>query len=310
MKVSILGGGAFGSALAIHLSKKNANITVWEFFDHIATKLQIERKSDALPGMTLPENVKFTSNIKESIEFAELIVVAVPSEKIEETFNSVKDLIKDQKIVVCSKGFTADHKLLTVAISDILQDKEIYYLSGPTIALELAKGNLAGMVLAGPDFHEEIVELFKSDYLRIEFSKDQIGCQVGAALKNVINILVGITEGLELGEDTKAYIFTKGLEEIANIGVAMGAQRETFYGLTCMGDLTLNSRNRNVGIKIGKGQTVEQIQAEIGQTLEGLKALEHAKALKESLNVHAPMIDALNEIVYSKADIAKTIKAL
>lgn len=310
MNISILGGGAFGGALAIHLAKKDLSITMWEFFEHIATKLENERVSDALPGMTLSANIHITSDLEKAVKSADVIIVAIPSEKIEETFHKIKPLIIDQKVIICSKGFTSNHKSLTTVVSEILKETEIFYLSGPTIALELAKGSLCGMVLASQHSDVELINTFKSDNLKIEFSTDIIGCELGAALKNVINIIVGITEGLELGENTKAYIFTKGLEEIANIGVAMGAHRDTFYGLTCMGDLTLNSRNRNVGIRIGKGETIEEIQTQMGQTLEGLKALEHAKFLKESFGLHCPIIDALDRIVHTNSSAAKEIAAL
>lgn len=311
MNVSILGGGAYGLALAVNLAKKkNFKVTVWEFFTEVAEKLQSTRTSGALPGIILDSDIQVTSDLNLAINESEVVLVALPSEKVEEIMIKIKDLISNQKILIGSKGFASEHRLLSEVVKSVLPNNETYYFSGPTIALELAKGGVCGMVLAGNKVNKETLEILSSPSIRVERTGDWVGCQVGAALKNVINIYIGISEGLFMGENTKAYLFTKGIEEIAEIGVKIGAKKETFYGLTCMGDLTLRSRNRNLGSELAKGKSTEQIKSESGQTLEGVKALDHALYFIQKFSLKSPIIESLDRIINSGVNPSEEIASI
>lgn len=310
MKVAVLGGGAFGSAMAIHFAKKGYNVFIWEFFKEIADSMQDQRESVALKGFKFSDNVTITSNIIEAVENSDLVFLSVPSDKVESTLESIKFDVLNAKIIIGSKGFAKNLEPLTLAAKRILKNNPIYYLSGPTIAKEIAEEKISAMVLAFKEHDHSTAKLIESNYLKVETSTDIIGCQLGAALKNAVNIFVGISEGLNLGENTKAYLFTKGISDIAEVGLAMGAKKETFMGLTCMGDLTLNSRNRQVGVQIAQGQSIESIQKEAGHVIEGILALENAKKLATKFHRKVPVIDALYNIVFKKEDILEAIKEI
>lgn len=271
MKIAILGVGTFGSALKAHLERRGHTI--------------------------LPETVSGS----------EAIIVSTPSYAVCSALLKEKEYITDQKIIICSKGFASEEKLL----SEILQDNftnELFFLYGPTLADGLTRGDLCGMVLAGTTDTHKLKNELESENVRIETSNDIIGTQVGAALKNVVTIFVGIAEGAQYGENTQAFIFTKGVQEIQKIGVALGADPNTFLGLTCVGDLTLHSRNRNLGIELGKGRNLDEVIQEMGYTPEGLTALKNAKGISERLHIEVPFIWDLYAVVFEGKPIQKAIE--
>lgn len=261
MKISIIGVGTFGSAWSKYLSKIGHEV------------------------------------IHETALGSDIIIVSTPSFAVCEALLKEKENIKDQDIIVCSKGFASDEKLL----SDELEENfgnNIFFLYGPTIASGFNNGELSAMVLAGKTDKTEIKKNFESDKLRIELSDDIIGVQVGAALKNVVTIFVGIAEGSGYGENTQALVFTRGLEEIEKIGRTLGGKTRTFLGLTCAGDLTLRSRNRILGVEIGKGRNIEDITEDMGYIPEGLNALKNIKGTLKKLNMDSVFIDNLYDIVF------------
>lgn len=274
MKISILGCGAFGSALFAHFSRKGYAI------------------------------------YKDEISDSEIIFVSVPSNVVCSLLLKIKDEIKDQDIIICSKGFSDDGHLISVCLENNFPNNKILFLYGPTIAEGLKNGDLCGMVLAGKGDKDKLKKIIESDSLRLELSDDIIGVQIGASLKNVMAILMGVVEGVGYKENTQAFIFTRCLEEIQNIGVEMGAKKETFTGLSCLGDLTLYSRNRYLGSMIGKGEDKDEIIKKMNYTPEGIATLLHIKKIVNDLKIKTQLIDILYGILFERKDIKSEINKI
>ncbi len=274
MKISILGYGAFGGALGAHFERLGYEI------------------------------------IKEEIGDAEIIILTVPSFAVLAILNKFRNDINNQKIVVCSKGFTEDAEFMSEAIKREFKDNELFFLYGPTLALELKNGELSAMVLSGFGNKEYMKSIFESPSLRIEILEDVIGVQVGEALKNVIAILVGLIEGLGYGQNTQAIFFTRGLQEIQRFGVALGAKPETFFGLSCMGDLFVKSRNRLLGVSLGKGEKLNDIIDELNYIPEGIITLKNAKIIAEKNSIQTPVIDILHAILFEGLSTSEALKRI
>lgn len=273
MKIALLGKGTFGSVFASYLS-------------HQGHDVQIDK-----------------------IDKPKIIFVCVPSYAVVPALLKEQEKITNQKIIVCSKGYASEKKLLSEALKEKFKN-EIFFLYGPTLAEELEKGELSAMVLAGGKGKEELKKQIESETLCIELSDDIIGVQVGAALKNVVTIFVGIAKGAGYGQNTQAYIFTKGVQEIQKIGVALGAEPNTFLGLTCAGDLTLHSRNRYLGIELGKGRNLDDIILEMHYIPEGINALKNAKAMTERIGVNTPLINLLYSIIFENYSIQDAMRKI
>lgn len=274
MKISILGYGTFGSAIASRL---------------------------ILNGHTILKNEVLGSDI---------ILVSTPSFRVREALVSHKSSILNQKIIICSKGFSDNGDLISKVLEVEFPDNSIYFLYGPTLAEGLVKGDFSAMVLAGGEGKEDLKKHIESKNLKIELSDDIIGVQIGATMKNVVTIFVGIVEGSSYGQNTQAYILTKGLQEIQKLGVALGANPDTFIGLTCLGDLTLRSRNRNLGIEIGKGRNVEDVILEVKHTQEGLNTIKNSKKISEKIGVRLPFVDTLYSIIFEGLSVDEGIRKI
>lgn len=273
MKIAILGYGSFGSGFGNYLSKIGHEI------------------------------------IKEEVGDSEIVIVSVPSFAVVPTLLSFKEKLDNKKIIICSKGFTSNGNL----ISNELKENEInnvFFLYGPTIVDEIINGEISGMVLAGGDGKEEIKKQIQSEKLRIELSDDIVGVQVGSALKNVMTIFIGIAEGSSCSKNTCAFLLVKCLDEIQRFGVVLGANKDTFYGLSCLGDLTLDSRNRHFGIEFGKGRKSEDIIKEIGFTLEGIGTLKNTVNRARELNIDIPIMDIIYSILFEKLPILDGLKRI
>jgi glycerol-3-phosphate dehydrogenase (NAD(P)+) len=274
MKISILGYGTFGKAIANCLIINGHEILINE------------------------------------VKGSDMIFVSTPSYRVKAALLEHKDFIVNQKIIICSKGFSEDGDLISTVLEKEFPDNSTYFLYGPTLAEGLINGDLSAMVLAGGDGKEKIKKQIESQNLKIELSDDVIGVQIGVAMKNVVTIFVGIAEGASYGQNTQAYIFTKGLQEIQKLGVSLGAKPNTFLGLTCSGDLSLRSRNRLLGIEIGKGRKVEDILAKKKYTLEGLATIKNYKTISKKLGVELPFVDILFSIIYEDLSIEDAIRKI
>lgn len=266
MEITILGKGVFGSALATYLSKKGYGIS----FDIVNN--------------------------------SELIFVCVPSNKVLPALLNFKKEIKNQKIIICSKGFADNGELLSVVLKKEFKNN-IFFLYGPTLAQEIEKNVPSGMILAGGEGKDFLKKQIESETLYIELSDDSIGVEICATFKNIMAILIGIVEGAEFGQNTNAFVFTKVIEEIKNIGLTKGAKIETFLGLACVGDLFLSSRNRILGIKLGQGKKLEDIIKETNYTPAGVFALKNAQIMIQDCKINAPLIKLLYKIVFENYPI-------
>ncbi len=314
MKISILGGGSWGTALAMQLAKNKHQVKIWEFFEEQAQKMQQERVCPLLPEVRLPDNIFVSSKMEEVLLDSKLVLIVVPSDKVEVTINQAAKFLESQPIIICSKGFASNLRLLSEVVKEKVRG-EVYCLYGPTHAEEVGKGKLSGIVLAGGKGKHKLKKVIENENLKVELSKDVVGVQVAAALKNVFAVFIGLLEGLNEGDNAKAYIMTKGLEEIKEVGLAWGAKKETFYGLAGMGDLIVtctskHSRNRHVGEEVGKGRKLSEVLAEMKMVAEGVTALKEAINLRERFKLKLPLISGLYEILMEGKEPREVLKRI
>jgi len=273
MKISILGYGIFGSAIASRLVLKG----------HTIVEEEIEKDSD-------------------------IILVSVPSFAVTDVLLSNKSKIFDQKIIICSKGFDKNGDLFSLVLEKEFPNNKIYFLYGPTIADELKNGGFSAMVLAGGEGKEELKKEIESDNLYIETSEDVVGVQVGSALKNTVGIFIGLVEGAGLGENTQGFIYSMGLKEIQKIGIYLGAKPETFLGFTCAGDLFVRSRSRNLGLEIGKGRSFDEVSIEMTYPKEGIASLKNILKMKDKLDLS--FFELINSVVFENMKVEDAVKKL
>ena len=316
MKIAILGGGSWGSALAITLAKNKHQVKIWEFVPAQAQEMQEKRFCKLLPDAKLPENIFVSHLIEDVLPASDLVLLVVPSDKVEATVIKTKHLFSNQPVVICSKGFGDGLQLLSESVQKEVAGN-VYCLYGPTHAEEVCKGLFSGIVLAGKSGteRERIQEAFHSEVFNVEVTDDIIGVQLCAALKNILAVFVGVLDGKQLGDNAKAYVITKGLEEIKTIGLKLGAREETFYGLAGMGDVIVtatskHSRNRYVGEQIGKGRKLDEILAEMKMVAEGVTAVKRAIGFKEKLGLHLPLIEGLHQILFEGKKVEEILKTL
>lgn len=316
MNIAIVGGGSWGSALAVHLAKKNHSIKVWEFFQEQAQEMQEKRVCKLLPDAHLPGNIFISHKMEEVLPGSELVLLVVPSDKAEATIEKAKQFLSAQPVIICSKGFGEGLTLLSDAVSKKVSGN-VYCLYGPTHAEEVCKGVFSGIVLAGKEGteRETLQNALNSDVFKVEVSDDIVGVQLCAALKNILAVFVGVLDGKKLGDNAKAYVITKGLEEIKTIGLQLGAKEETFYGLAGIGDIIVtatskHSRNRHVGEQVGRGRKLDDILAEMKMVAEGVTAVKKAIGFKEKLGLHLPLIEGLHGILFEGKEVEGVLDEL
>lgn len=305
--IAIIGSGSWGVALAIHLASIGHNIKIWSFAKEEADLINNDRKCMFLPKATIPSNIKCSLDFKEVIEDSEIVLVVTPSKFIRSTVIQFKQYITNQQIVICSKGFEAGTlKTLTEILEEEFPNNEIGALSGPSHAEEVSLGIPTAIVIASK--HDELLRniqtSFMNDVMRIYTSHDVKGVELGGALKNIIAFCAGIIAGLNFGDNTFAALATRGLVEITRLGTKMGAEKDTFYGLTGLGDLIVtclseHSRNRRAGLLIGQGKTIEETKKEVGMTIESLDNIEVAYELAKKYNVEMPIVEAVYDVLYN-----------
>lgn len=305
--IAIIGSGSWGVALAIHLANMGHNVKIWSFAKEEADLINNEKKCMFLPKATIPNNIKCSLDFKEVLEDSEIVLVVTPSKFTRSTVTQFKQYITNQQIVICSKGFEAESlKTLTEILEEEFPNNKIGALSGPSHAEEVSLGIPTAIVIASK--HDELLKniqsSFMNDKMRIYTSYDVKGVELGGALKNIIAFCAGILAGLNLGDNTFAALATRGLVEITRLGTKMGADKNTFYGLTGLGDLIVtclseHSRNRRAGLLIGKGKTIEETKKEVGMTIESLDNIEVAYELAKKYNVEMPIVEAVYNVLYN-----------
>ena len=304
--IAIIGCGSWGVALAIHLAKLGNNIKMWSFSEEEKNLINNEKKCKFLPNVEIPEGVEATTSFKEAIEGSDFIIHVTPSKFTRDTVKQYKEFVKDQPIVICSKGFEKSTMLtLDEVVQEEIPNAKIAVLSGPSHAEEVSVAVPTVLVVASKyDFVLKLVQdTFMSSKMRIYTSRDVKGVELGGALKNIIAFCAGVAAGIGLGDNTFAALITRGLAELSRLGVALGGQKETLYGLSGLGDLIVtclseHSRNRRAGKLIGQGKSLEETKNEVGMTIESIDNIEVAHELGKLHNIEMPIVEAVYGILY------------
>ena len=308
--IAIIGSGTWGVALAIHLAKAGNNIKMWSFSEEEANAINVERKCKFLPEAIIGENITCYTDMKTVIEGSEMILHVTPSKFVRETIKKYKDYVTNQPIIMCTKGFEADTLCTLSQIIEQEMPKAKYGIfSGPSHAEEVSIGIPTAIVIASKDkdVQNMVQETFMNEKMRVYTSDDVIGVELVGALKNIIAFCAGIATEINLGDNSFAALITRGLFEITRLGMAMGGQHDTFYGLSGLGDLIVtcmseHSRNRRAGRLIGKGYTVDQARQEIGMVIESIDNIEVAYALAKKYNIEMPIVNAVYDVLYNHLD--------
>ena len=305
--IAVVGSGSWGMALANHLAEMGNNVKVWSFTEEEKNLINNERKCMFIPDMVLDEKIYCSNDVVEVVKDADYIFHVTPSKVTRNVFKQYKDYVKDKPIVICSKGLeNATLKTLDEVMLEELPTAKIAAFSGPSYATEVVKHIPTAIILASKhdDVLDEVSSLLMNEYMRIYKSRDVVGVEVGGALKNIIAFCAGICAELNFGTNVEAALITRGLAEITRIGEKMGADKNTFFGLSGLGDLILTcssdeSRNRRAGRLIGKGKTIEEAKKEIGMTIESVENIEVAKKLAEKYDIEMPIVNAAYYILYN-----------
>ncbi len=302
LNIGVIGAGSWGTALSILLAGKGYQVDLWVHETDLCDDMNRMRENQVyLPGFKLPNNIHSSSSLQEVVTGKKIILVVVPTHVLRSTLNSVKESIdSDCLIINASKGIENESLLpIHKVIEETLPAHDsLAVLSGPTFAREVAQGSPSAIVAAAQrqETAERVQDIFGTDKMKVFTSTDLMGVEIGGALKNVIAIATGISDGLKLGFNTRAALINRGLVEITRIGTAMGARPETFSGLSGMGDLVLTctgdlSRNRTVGLKLGEGLKLDEIIASMKMVAEGVRTVTSAYQLKNKFDIQASIIE-------------------
>jgi len=321
-KISVIGSGGWGIALTILLYKNGHDLTIWSFDKREAEELKTTRENKTkLPNILIPEDIKVTDDLKEAVDNKDVLILAVPSKAIRSVSKSLKDIIKDNQIIInVAKGLEEDTlKTMTDIIEEELKGKnpQVAVLSGPSHAEEVGKGIPTTCVVSAhnKELTLYLQNIFMNPSFRVYTSPDMLGVEIGGALKNVIALAAGIADGLNYGDNTKAALITRGIKEISLLGVAMGGEQSTFYGLTGLGDLivtcaSMHSRNRRAGILLGEGKTLDEAIKEVNMVVEGVYSAKSALMAAKKYNVEIPIIEQVNAVLFENKNAAEAVNEL
>ncbi|HTY20228.1 MAG TPA: NAD(P)H-dependent glycerol-3-phosphate dehydrogenase [Geobacteraceae bacterium] len=322
-KIGVIGAGSWGTTLADLLAKKGEDVTLWSYERELALDMaETGINSLFLPGIRLSPRLRYTNSLQEAVSDKEMLLFVVPSQLLRGVLTGALQYFPREAIVVsASKGVELGTLKLVSQIYEELLPKEIYRnfaaISGPTFAREVAQEMPTAVVAAAADpaVAERTQRIFTTGYFRVYTNSDVTGVELGGAIKNVIAIAAGISDGLGFGHNTRAALITRGLAEMSRLGQEMGAQNSTFAGLAGMGDLVLTctgdlSRNRTVGMKLGKGMKLGEILAEMRMVAEGVKTTESARNLARRLGVDMPITEKLFQILYEDKPVREAVMEL
>ena len=312
MKITVLGSGAWGTALAMLLLENGNDVTLWSYTEEESRVLRETHENPMLKGVRLPPELKYSTDMA-CVKGCGLVVMATPSFAVRSTAAKLKQLADPGTILVSvSKGIEKDSSLrLSQVIEEELQGHcPVVVLSGPSHAEEVGRRSPTGLVAAADDLAiaEKVQDLFMNQRFRVYTSDDKVGTEICAALKNIIALCAGCCDGMGYGDNTKALLMTRGLAEMVRLGVALGGKKETFTGLAGMGDLivtccSMHSRNRRCGILIGQGKGIQEAIQEVGAVVEGYYAAANARTLAQKVGVEMPIAQAAYEVLYEGRDV-------
>ena len=307
-RIAVLGGGGWGTALAVHLSKLGKAVRLWARDAAVINEIRTSRVNVGyLPGIKVPALVQLTTDLEHALEDARFVVSAVPSHGTRDVIRSSRPFVSPEAVIVsATKGLEVGTllRMSEVIGQELGPSQPVTVLSGPSFSLELARGAPTAVAVAGRD--EDAVTAvqhgFRSSYFRLYATEDVVGVEIGGAMKNVIAIASGAVESLGLGDNARSALITRGLAEISRLAVAVGGRRETLSGLSGLGDLVLTctgrlSRNRSVGIELGRGRPLSEILAEMRAVAEGVRTTEAALALGKRHGVELPITTQMGEVL-------------
>ena len=319
-KISVLGSGSWGLALALLLHNNGHEVLLWSARPENARKLREKRENpDRLPGVRLPDEIDVLTDMERALKDVDVTVLAVASPYIRSTAHKMAPFVcKDQKIVNVAKGIEEKTlKTLSEVIEEEIPQGNVAVLSGPSHAEEVGRGLPTTCVISAhsQETAEYLQSIFMSPVFRVYTTPDILGVELGGALKNVIALAAGTADGLGYGDNTKAALFTRGITEIGRLGKKMGAQMETFYGLSGIGDLIVtcaskHSRNRKAGYLIGQGYTMEEAMKEVQMVVEGVYSARAARELAEKYEVEMPIITEVNRVLFEGKSAAEAVMDL
>ena len=320
MKIAVIGSGSFGTAVSSLLGKKGYDVALWSFLKDEAERIEKDRENkEFLKGVKLLDTVHCSNDMKECVEGADLIVTVVPSFATRQTAKALAEVVKSsQPLVNLSKGLENDTLLrMSQVYREELVNNHIAVMSGPSHAEEVGMGLPTTNVVAceNDEVAALVQDIFMDESFRVYLSSDKIGVEIGGALKNVIALCAGICDGLGYGDNTKAALMTRGISEIKRLGVAMGAEAETFAGLSGIGDLivtctSMHSRNRRAGILLGQGKTMEETLDEVHMVVEGIHTAKAAFALSQKYGVDMPIVEQACKILFENKSPKLAVKEL
>lgn len=320
-KIAVIGAGSWGTALAILLSRMGYHVFLWCHNSQKAILMARERKTSYLPGVVLSKNIKITNCLKSAVGDAEIIFSVVPSKYLRDITGLYSLCVVNNPIIIsCAKGIESETFLrMSQIISEIIPDAKVFALSGPTFAIEVAQGKPTSAVIAGEKKHEDdlkrLQKLFSSEQLRLYRSTDMRGVEFGGALKNIIAIAAGISDGLGFGDNARAALIARGLSEIVRLAVAYGAKTKTLYGIAGVGDLSLTSnsnksRNYGLGSQIGAGKELDKIMPEMTMVVEGLEVVKTVLQMAKKKGIEMPITEKLETILFKKQNPLEAVTEL
>lgn len=319
-RIGILGAGSWGTALAILLHDNGHDVTVWSIHEEEVETLNTTRRHERkLPGVEIPEGIVFTTDMKETMSDKDVCVLAVPSPFIRSTCQKMKQYVRAGQIIVNVAKGIEENTLYT--LTDIIEEELPYadacVLSGPSHAEEVSRRLPTTCVVSSRirKTAEYLRSVFVSPVFRVYISPDMLGIELGGALKNVIALAAGTADGLGYGDNTKAALITRGIAEIARLGIKMGGKPETFYGLTGIGDLivtcaSVHSRNRKAGYLMGQGYTMEEAMKEVQMVVEGVYSAKAALELSRKYQVEMPIVEQVNKVLFENKNAEEAVKEL
>jgi len=319
-KVSVIGAGSWGSALAVLLANNGHEVTLWTHDPHEIEMLSTKREQvEKLPGVKLPDNIMIEADLKTALTDEDVVVMAVPSPVVRMVAKQMSPFIKDGQIIVnVAKGIEdVTYKTLSDIIEEEIPNAEVCVLSGPSHAEEVGRKLPTSCVIGAKTKKtaEYLQSAFNSKVFRVYTSPDMLGIELGGSLKNVIALAAGIADGLGYGDNTKAALITRGIVEIGRLGVKMGGKFESFCGLTGIGDLivtcaSVHSRNRKAGYLMGQGKSMEEAMKEVNMVVEGVYSAKAAAKLAQKYEVPMPIVDEINKVLFEGKDPKQAVDDL
>lgn len=319
-RAGVIGAGSWGTALSLLLNNNGHEVTIWSIIEEEVEMLKTKRQHETkLPGVTIPQEIEITGDLKAAMTDKDVLILAVPSLYTRSTAHSMREFCKEGQIIVDVAKGIEENTLMTLSqiIEEEIPQANVAVLSGPSHAEEVGRGIPTTCVVGAHkrDTAEYLQNIFMSKVFRVYTSPDMLGMELGAALKNVIALAAGIADGLGYGDNTKAALITRGIAEVGRLGAKMGGKTETFYGLTGIGDLivtcaSVHSRNRKAGYLMGQGCTMQEAMDEVKMVVEGVYSAKAAMALAKKYEVELPIIEQVNQVLFENKKPADALNDL